>query len=361
MDQERAEVDEAYLALPDELPDQIARVVDLASEIAPRDKYDELTGELMSLEFLLEYFNDPRFTYSLDAPDGDGQNNLQVIASFLDSGEGFCLHYASAFAVLGRALGVPTRIALGYRTSDGQAGDTYVVTNRDLHAWTRSLSVRGRLGPLRCDARTRGLPEASIGRTLIEQDEPDSTQQDATTPPHRPSRRTRPSSPTPRRSRPTEATTGTAMRPTPFSTRSPGRRGRTAGSAVAGAAAIIAAILLGPRAIRRARHAWRMRAVAGAGLAACARRRGRLSEMLHMARTHDVAWPAHATEEDIAGAVVKRAPRASDAARVLADAVCRARYDQPDNFIKDAAALQRALSDLRAALGEPSSTQDGAD
>ena len=104
-----------------------------------------------------------------------------------------------------------------------------------------------------------------------------------------------------------------------------------------------------------------MRAVASAASQPVRAAEAAWSEMLHMARTHDVAWPVHATEEDIAGAVAKRAPRASDAARVLADAVCRARYDQPDNFIKDAAALQRALSDLRAALEEQPGTQNGAD
>ena len=315
----------------------------------------------MSLEFLLEYFNDPRFTYSLDAPDGDGQNNLQVIASFLDSGEGFCLHYASAFAVLGRALGVPTRIALGYRTSDGQAGDTYVVTNRDLHAWTEAYLYGVGWVPFDVTPGQGGLPEASIGRTLIEQDEPDSTQQDATTPasPLTPDTSVQPDTPA-QQADGGDNRHGDATDPVQHALAQVVAAARQA-APFAGAAAIIAAILLGPRAIRRARHAWRMRAVAGAASQPARAAEAAWSEMLHMARTHDVAWPAHATEEDIAGAVVKRAPRASDAARVLADAVCRARYDQPDNFIKDAAALQRALSDLRAALGEPSSTQDGAD
>ncbi len=362
LDQEHAEVDGAYLALPDELPDQIARVVDLASQIAPRDEYDELTGELTSLEFLLEYFNDPRFTYSLDAPDGDGQNNLQVIASFLDSGEGYCLHYASAFAVLGRALGVPTRIALGYRTSDGQAGDTYVVTNRDLHAWTEAYLYGVGWVPFDVTPGQGELPEASIGRTLIEQDEPDSTQQDATTPasPLTPDAPVQPDTPTQQADGGGDGGHSDATDPVQHALSQVAAVARQA-APFAGAGAIIAAILLGPRAIRRARYVWRMRAVAGATSQPVRAAEAAWSEMLHMARTHDVAWPAHATEEDIAGAVAKRAPRVSDAARSLADAVCRARYDQPDNFIKDAEALQRALGDLRAALEEQPGTQDGAD
>ena len=54
--------------------------------------------------------------------DGNGSNNLQVIANLLQNRQGYRVHYASALAVLGRALGVPTRLVLDYRANaDGAA------------------------------------------------------------------------------------------------------------------------------------------------------------------------------------------------------------------------------------------------
>lgn len=100
------------------------------------------------MRYLVDYFANGDFTYSVDAPDGSGSNNLQVIANLLQERRGYCVHYASALAVLGRALGVPTRLVLGYRANaDGAAIAlengvevvTYQATNHDLHAWTEAF------------------------------------------------------------------------------------------------------------------------------------------------------------------------------------------------------------------------------
>jgi hypothetical protein len=50
---------------------------------------------------------------------------------------GFCEHYASAFAVMMRAAGVPSRIVLGYQGGEmNRMGDYMIVRQSDAHAWT---------------------------------------------------------------------------------------------------------------------------------------------------------------------------------------------------------------------------------
>ena len=135
-------VHDQYTALPDDLPQSVRAVVDQARSdgvAAPASGHDE---QIAAMRWLVDYFTDPAngFVYTLDAPDGDGRNNLEVIGDFLERRSGYCSHYASALAVLGRALGVPTRMVLGYSASGVQAEAyfTYEVTADQLHAWVEA-------------------------------------------------------------------------------------------------------------------------------------------------------------------------------------------------------------------------------
>lgn len=156
--------DRGYLYLDQALPDELQELIDTArangiAEVPAirRDADTSLNADGLSprqaaqiaaMRYLVDYFANGDFTYSLDAPDGSGSNNLQVIANLLQNRQGYCVHYASALAVLGRALGVPTRLVLGYRANaDGAAIAlengvevvTYQATNHDLHAWTEAF------------------------------------------------------------------------------------------------------------------------------------------------------------------------------------------------------------------------------
>ena len=63
-------------------------------------------------------------------------SNIAMVGSFLKRKSGYCAHYASAFAILGRALGVPTRMVLGYSTSGVvDENGSYSVSAKQLHAW----------------------------------------------------------------------------------------------------------------------------------------------------------------------------------------------------------------------------------
>lgn len=135
-------VHDQYTALPDDLPQSVHAVVDQARSdgvTAPASGHDE---QIAAMRWLVNYFTDPAngFVYTLDAPDGDGRNNLEVVDDFLERRSGYCSHYASALAVLGRALGVPTRMVLGYSASgvQAEADSTYEVTADQLHAWVEA-------------------------------------------------------------------------------------------------------------------------------------------------------------------------------------------------------------------------------
>lgn len=60
-----------------------------------------------------------------------------VVDEFLfDTKEGFCQNYSSAFAVLLRAVGIPTRIVNGYMSIEkDEKRDVFVVRQSDAHAW----------------------------------------------------------------------------------------------------------------------------------------------------------------------------------------------------------------------------------
>lgn len=73
------------------------------------------------------------FTYSLRPP-LLGRNSVDEF--LFETKVGFCEHYSSAFAVLMRASGVPTRVVLGYQGGlQNEFGDYWRVRQADAHAW----------------------------------------------------------------------------------------------------------------------------------------------------------------------------------------------------------------------------------
>lgn len=51
---------------------------------------------------------------------------------------GHCEYFASALALLGRALGVPTRLVMGYRVTERSPFGYFVVRERNAHAWVEA-------------------------------------------------------------------------------------------------------------------------------------------------------------------------------------------------------------------------------
>ena len=93
--------------------------------------------QVPAIRWLVGYFTSGGFAYALDAPDGNGEDNLAVVDDFLAERRGYCTHYATAFTVLARLLGVPARVVLGYQPQGPASADgSYEVTMRQLHAWS---------------------------------------------------------------------------------------------------------------------------------------------------------------------------------------------------------------------------------
>ncbi|BAJ75563.1 transglutaminase-like enzyme, putative cysteine protease [Microbacterium testaceum StLB037] len=130
-----SELGDAVRALPADVP---AIIGDTAREVTAgaSSPYDALID-------LQTWFRSSAFRYSLDAPveagfDGAG---LDAVADFLQARTGYCVHYASAFAVMARTLDMPSRIVVGYlpgtmsSSGVGQERSTFTVTSSQLHAW----------------------------------------------------------------------------------------------------------------------------------------------------------------------------------------------------------------------------------
>lgn len=120
------------------LPAEISPIVaELAAEVTAGT-----TNDYDALVALQSWFRGTDFRYSLEAPvreDFDG-SGTDAVATFLEVREGYCIHFASAFALMARTLGMPSRIVVGYLpgsvTSDAVDRQTvYAVSSGQLHAW----------------------------------------------------------------------------------------------------------------------------------------------------------------------------------------------------------------------------------
>lgn len=84
----------------------------------------------------LENYLRAGFTYSLTNPDPPA--NEDAVAWFLQTKKGFCTFFASAMALMGRSLGMPTRVALGFTAgSYDSEHEVYVVRGTQAHMWTQ--------------------------------------------------------------------------------------------------------------------------------------------------------------------------------------------------------------------------------
>jgi len=93
----------------------------------------EHSNDRAYLDAILRMFSNEAFFYTLTPPPLE----TDPVDSFLfDTRSGFCEHYASAFAVLARAGGIPARLVTGYLGAESNPlGDYWIVRQSDAHAW----------------------------------------------------------------------------------------------------------------------------------------------------------------------------------------------------------------------------------
>ncbi len=86
------------------------------------------------IDSVLAKFNTEEYYYTLEPPPL-GSNPVDRF--MFDTRSGFCEHYASAFAVMMRSAGIPSRIVLGYHGGEiNPIGGHLSVRQSDAHAWT---------------------------------------------------------------------------------------------------------------------------------------------------------------------------------------------------------------------------------
>jgi transglutaminase-like putative cysteine protease len=126
-----ADVSERYLTLPPLMPEIIGET---AEQVAG-------TGSTYEKAIALQnFFSDGDFTYSIDAPVEDGYDGsgVGVIERFLEARSGYCVHFASAMAVMAREVDIPSRVVVGFQPGESQLIDGvpgFEVSSADLHAW----------------------------------------------------------------------------------------------------------------------------------------------------------------------------------------------------------------------------------
>jgi transglutaminase-like putative cysteine protease len=107
----------------------------------------------------LAHFNQEQFHYTLNPP----LLTEHTVDEFLfDTREGFCEHYASAFTVMMRMAGIPSRVVTGYQGGwYNDIGSYVLVRQSDAHAWSEVW--------LRGTGWTRIDPTAAVAPGRVQQ------------------------------------------------------------------------------------------------------------------------------------------------------------------------------------------------
>ena len=118
-------IKERYLALPESITPRTHQLaLDITAGLdTPYDKVIAITNFLRN-----------NMTYNEVVP--NRPNRQDSVDWFLfDIREGFCNYYASAEVVLLRSIGIPARMAFGYAQGERLEDGSYIVRQRDAHAW----------------------------------------------------------------------------------------------------------------------------------------------------------------------------------------------------------------------------------
>jgi transglutaminase-like putative cysteine protease len=118
-----------YLTVPDTVPE---RVVQLARRVTAQagNAYDRMET--------LSRFLSTQYRYRLDIPPvAAGQDPIDVF--LYEQKEGYCEQFASSLAIMGRSLGVPTRLVTGYTGGTlNRLTGYWEVKGSEAHAWVEA-------------------------------------------------------------------------------------------------------------------------------------------------------------------------------------------------------------------------------
>jgi transglutaminase-like putative cysteine protease len=172
-----------WLELPAGFNPRTLALAQQLKQAAPDAAPDQLSQELSKL--VLARFRGDAYSYTLEPP----LLGRDAVDGFLfDTKAGFCEHYAGAYVVLMRAMGVPARVVTGYQGGELNPVDGYLtVRQSDAHAWAeiwsqadgwRRVDPTAAVAPERITQNlARALPQPAgfgFGALIELQNDPDS-------------------------------------------------------------------------------------------------------------------------------------------------------------------------------------------
>ena len=123
-----------FIALPPDTPLGLLRIANTVTAGA--------TTDFEAAWVLEDWFRNGDFVYSTDVSTGHGALDLEAWLTDPESENyhtGYCEQFAAAMAVLGRALGIPSRVVWGFTPGEAQTQsdgtEVIVVRDNNAHAW----------------------------------------------------------------------------------------------------------------------------------------------------------------------------------------------------------------------------------
>lgn len=128
------EIAQRYLPLPETFPQSVRLLADqVVAEAAAVNPYDQAIA-------LQDFLRSDQFSYDLDVPAGHGEDQLErfLLAAPEEGGRrGYCEQFAGSYAAMARAVGLPSRVAVGFTpgVEDPNQLGSYTVRGEQAHAW----------------------------------------------------------------------------------------------------------------------------------------------------------------------------------------------------------------------------------
>jgi transglutaminase-like putative cysteine protease len=113
------------------------------AQIIPEERVSEQVDQLIDgidspyqqvLAILGFFSRSNGFSYSLDT--GSEVTGSAIVDFLFENKTGYCVQYAAGMAWMVRDAGLPARVAVGFTKGNQRTGNTYLLTNHNLHAWT---------------------------------------------------------------------------------------------------------------------------------------------------------------------------------------------------------------------------------
>ena len=113
-----------YVALPASVPADVRATTKQLTQ-GLTNPYDQAAA-------LRNFFRGGSFVYDLRVVLGD---DASAMSTFLHDRRGFCVQFATTYAVMARLAGIPARVAIGFTPGTRDPKGVYHVTNYESHAW----------------------------------------------------------------------------------------------------------------------------------------------------------------------------------------------------------------------------------